>query len=64
METRNLYYVLCVAEHKSISKAAEKLFISQPTLSQHINKFEKSLALNSLTGLQHLLVLLMQVNVL
>jgi DNA-binding transcriptional LysR family regulator len=42
METRNLYYVLCVAEHKSISKAAEKLFIAQPTLSQHIQKLEKN----------------------
>ena len=43
METRNLYYALCVAENKSISKAAEKLFISQPTLSQHIQKLEKKL---------------------
>lgn len=43
METRNLYYVLCIAETKSISKAAEKLFISQPTLSQHLQKLEKKL---------------------
>ncbi|MDP4145342.1 MAG: LysR family transcriptional regulator [Bacillota bacterium] len=43
METRNLYYLICVAEEKSISKAAEKLFITQPTLSQHIHKMEKSL---------------------
>ncbi|MDR3602614.1 MAG: LysR family transcriptional regulator [Desulfosporosinus sp.] len=45
METRNLYYVLCVAENKSISKAAEKLFISQPTLSQHLQKLEKKLGI-------------------
>ena len=43
METRTLYYVLCVAEEKNISKAAEKLFITQPTLSQHINKLEKNI---------------------
>ncbi|MDQ7094874.1 LysR family transcriptional regulator [Desulfosporosinus sp. PR] len=43
METRNLNYVLCVAENKNISKAAEKLFISQPTLSQHIHKLEEQL---------------------
>jgi DNA-binding transcriptional LysR family regulator len=43
METKNLYYVLCVAEEKNFSKAAEKLFITQPTLSQHINKLEKTL---------------------
>jgi len=43
METRHLYYAICVVEHKSISKAAEALFISQQTLSQHINKLEQLL---------------------
>ena len=41
MNTKYLEYFLCINEHKSISKAAQKLFISQPTLSQHIQKLEK-----------------------
>lgn len=36
-------YFLMVAREKSITRAAEKLFITQPSLSQHIAKLEKSL---------------------
>lgn len=43
MNTKSFKYVLCVNKYRSISKAAEKLFISQPTLSQHIQKLEKEL---------------------
>lgn len=43
MNTKYLEYFLCINEHKSISKAAKKLFISQPTLSQHIQKLEKDM---------------------
>lgn len=43
MNTKYLEYFLCINEHKSISQAAQKLFISQPTLSQHIQKLEKLL---------------------
>lgn len=46
MDTRILYYLLCVAEEKNISNAAKKLFITQPTLSQHIHKFEKALGVH------------------
>lgn len=45
MNTKSFEYILCVNEYKSISKAAEKLFISQPTLSQHIQKLEKDLCI-------------------
>jgi len=45
MNTKSFEYILCVNECKSISKAAEKLFISQPTLSQHIQKLEKDLCI-------------------
>lgn len=38
---RTLKYVKTVAEEKSFSKAAEKLFISQPSLSQHIQRAEQ-----------------------
>lgn len=43
MDTKHLYYALQVAEYHSISKAAEALFLSQPTLSGHINKLETEL---------------------
>lgn len=38
---RTLKYVLTVAEEKSFSRAAEKLYISQPSLSQHISRAER-----------------------
>jgi DNA-binding transcriptional LysR family regulator len=40
---RTLKYVLTVAEEKSFSRAAEKLFISQPSLSQQILQAEKDI---------------------
>jgi DNA-binding transcriptional LysR family regulator len=41
MRFLQLEYVLAVAECKSFSKAAQKLFISQPSLSQYIMGLEK-----------------------
>lgn len=38
---RTITYVRTVAEERSFSKAAEKLYISQPSLSQHILNAEK-----------------------
>lgn len=40
---RTLNYVKTVAEEKSFSKAAKRLFISQPSLSQHIQRAEQDL---------------------
>lgn len=40
---RNPDYFLTVARERNISRAAEKLFISQPSLSQHIAKLEEAL---------------------
>lgn len=40
---RNPEYFLMVARERNISRAAEKLFISQPSLSQHIAKLEQML---------------------
>jgi len=37
---KNIHYVLTVAEEKSFSQAAKKLFVSQPWLSQLINNIE------------------------
>lgn len=38
---RTLRYVLTVSEERSFSRAAEKLYISQPSLSQHIKRAEE-----------------------
>lgn len=43
MEFRQFTYVLQVAKERSITLAAKKLFISQPSLSQYIMKIERQL---------------------
>lgn len=43
MTITQLYYVLAVAEHKNFTKAAEKCFVTQPTLSMQIQKLEDQL---------------------
>lgn len=43
MELRQLQSFVSVVKHKSFTKAAEELFISQPTISSHIRDLEKNL---------------------
>lgn len=43
MDFRHLQYIITVAEERSISKAAEKLYIAQPSLSQFVKKVENEL---------------------
>ena len=43
MELRQFKYVNMVAQCGSVTKAARKLFISQPALSSYINKLEEEL---------------------
>lgn len=43
MNFLSLEYFLMAAKEKSIKKAAEKLFVSQQSLSEHIKKLEKEL---------------------
>lgn len=43
MDTDSFKYVIAIAEEKSISAAARKLYITQPALTKHINKLEKRL---------------------
>jgi len=43
MDFKSLHYPLTVAEHKSISIAAEKLNIKQPSLSKYIKTLEDSI---------------------
>jgi DNA-binding transcriptional LysR family regulator len=45
MELRQLQYMLKVAEERSFSKAAQKLYLSQPSLSQCIQRIEQQLGL-------------------
>ncbi len=43
MTITQLKYVLAVAEHQNFTKAAEKTFVTQPTLSMQIQKLEDEL---------------------
>lgn len=43
MTITQLQYVLAVAEHKNFTLAAEKCFVTQPTLSMQIQKIEEEL---------------------
>lgn len=43
MTQRELIYIKTVADEKSISRAAKKLFIAQPSLSQYIKRIEAGL---------------------
>lgn len=43
MDFNQLEYVMAIIEEKSISKAAKKLYISQPSLSQYIIRLEERL---------------------
>ena len=41
MDLREQEYVVALARHQSITKAAEELYISQPTLSIFLNRLEE-----------------------
>ncbi|OZB94920.1 LysR family transcriptional regulator [Paenibacillus sp. XY044] len=43
MELRQLQYALQIAQERNFSRAAEKLHIAQPSLSQQLSKLEKEL---------------------
>ena len=45
MTTQQLNYVIAVAECQSISKAAERLYVTQPSLSQYIHSIERQLGM-------------------
>ena len=43
MEIKQLQSFVAVVKYKSFTKAAEKLFVSQPTISAHIRELEEEL---------------------
>lgn len=43
MDTKQIEYILKIAEENNITKAAEKLFITQPALNQQLLRLEKEL---------------------
>lgn len=43
MTITQLHYVIAVAEHQNFTKAAQKVFVTQPTLSMQIQKLEDEL---------------------
>ena len=47
MTITQLQYVLAVAEHKNFTLAAEKCFVTQPTLSMQIQKIEEEPSIES-----------------
>ena len=43
MNDKELLYIKTIADTQSISKAAEELFIAQPSLSQALQRIEREL---------------------
>lgn len=57
MDLQKLYYFVSVAEERNFTEAAKKNFISQPSLSRHINEFESELHLRLFNRTKHAAVL-------
>ena len=43
MNYHELQYILCIAKHQNLTKAAQELYISQPTLTKHLQKLEREM---------------------
>lgn len=43
MEYTDLEYFIAIAEHHNLTRAAEALYVSQPTLTKYLHKLEKEL---------------------
>lgn len=49
MKLNDIHYFIVIAEEKNISSAASRLYISQPALSQFLQKLERELNTNLFT---------------
>ncbi len=45
MDLKQLKYIVAIADEKNITRAAKSLYVSQSTLSLHLNKLEKELGM-------------------
>ena len=43
MNYHELKYILCIAKYQNLTKAAQELYISQPTLTKHLQKLEREM---------------------
>ena len=46
MDLKEQEYILTIAKYQNITKAAEKLYVSQPTLSIFLKNLEEKLGMN------------------
>ncbi|WP_440996808.1 LysR substrate-binding domain-containing protein [Arhodomonas sp. SL1] len=49
MDVRQLRYFVAIVEHGSIKRAAQSLYVAQPSLSQHVRNLEEDLGVGLLT---------------
>ncbi len=43
MNIQELNYIMCIAKHRNLTRAAQELYVSQPTLSKCLQKLERDL---------------------
>ena len=43
MNYSELHYILCIAKHQNLTRAAQELYISQPTLTKYLQKLEREM---------------------
>ena len=48
MDRRELEYIIVIAQEKNLSKAAERLYVSQPALSRFLLKLETHAGLSAI----------------
>ena len=57
MEFKEMHYFLTIVEEKSLTRAAEKLYISQPALSKYLGKLESEVGVKLFTRHNNTLLL-------
>ena len=57
MDFRELQYILAIARHQNMTKAAESLYVGQPTLSKFLSSFEQKVGLKLFKKVGHKYVL-------